>query len=150
MKVSEALVEARALIEDEQSWTQGTDWRDAEGGEIYPSGWLALARDDGPAPGRPCQFCATGAVRWVCLKAEEREPTQTASTYTKALMLLNRTAGRLTNEHGRVSMAAYNDSASHADVLLAFDLAIATARIDEQVREQVKQSRGRGIVREAN
>ena len=143
MKVSEALVEARALIEDERNWTQGTDWRDIEGGEIYPLGWLELARDVGPAPDPPCQFCATGAVRWVCLEAEEREPTRTVNTCTKALMLLNRTARRLTYGHGYLPMAAYNDGHDHTDVLLAFDLAIATARIDEQVREQVKQSRAR-------
>ena len=141
MKVSELLTRARALIEDERSWTQGAEWRDAQGGEIDPWAWQRLANDGGPQPNPPCQFSAAGAVRWVSLEAREQEPGSTRVTYFQALMMLNKMARRMTNEHGRVNIAHYNDASGHADVLMAFGFAIATARIDEQMREQVKQSR---------
>ena len=124
MKVSEVLIEARALIEDERSWTQGAYYRDAEG--------VDFADYRGSTPLMPTQYCSAGAVRWA---AGCDSPTEVDSkTLLAAYKLLKRSA----RDTGRLSagswetVVAYNDAATHEQVLAVFDAAIAAAGTSEQ------------------
>jgi hypothetical protein len=93
------LRKARALIEKPEHWTQGAYARDALG-EKCPDG------DE-----RAHSFCAIGAM-WRVVPS--------SLSVTDAANALCRAAGIKT------SIDAFNDSHTHAEVLAAFDKAIAS------------------------
>ena len=138
MKASEVLRQARALIEKEEDWTQGAEWRDADGMEVDPvtylenpayyGGWY------GEGPQKPAQMCAAGSILWVEHNAKADPFCSTAQT------LLNRVARKLQGPaavQGVGVGAAYNDAASHADVLTMFDLAISAALAQEALGDRL-------------
>lgn len=93
------LVKARELIADPAHWTKGEFGRDAHGNGIVP--WLEGRK--------PVCYCSLGAILTVGDSGDE--------------------AARVLEKHMRDSITRFNDDpkTTHADVLAAFDRAIADA-----------------------
>lgn len=102
MKDSEALIKARALIEDPAHWTRNAFWRGGPDGDRIGA----------------TQFCAVGALLTVT-----NHPTgwdqPPAAEYLKA-------------EAPNCNVIGFNDHATHADVLRMYDRAIKNARRAER------------------
>lgn len=97
MDTLDILKQARELISDERRWTRGELARDSEGHEV-----------DEDSPSAAC-WCSVGAV-WRVREGGEN--------LCGALTALEEAMG---TEH----IGDFNDSHSHAEVLAAFDAAIA-------------------------
>lgn len=102
MKTSEILTEAKALIADSKHWTQGTEARDAFGRPCHPR-WSAAV----------C-FCGVGALE--CVIAGVRNPEGTSAA-TRAKAALREVTG--------MGVVRFNDNHPHAEVMEAWDKAIA-------------------------
>lgn len=98
MTTKEVLIKARALVE--KGWTKGAGARRANGASVYP--------DDNEA----CRWCILGAVN--AAEYHDRELRLRAITKLKAAI-------------PKAGIADFNDdpATTHADVLAAFDRAIA-------------------------
>lgn len=104
--VLETLVAARKLIEDPLHWTQAQFARTIADRQRIP--WVEIAKVD-PAM---CSFCALGA----CWRAREKDYTYEDEAALQAVM------GDAVGE--------FNDTHTHAEVLAAFDAAIAEVSHD--------------------
>ena len=117
-KVSDLLINARALIEDEGNWCQKT-------------GWVRYAGDyDGLGGPRPDQMCVTSAVRRAAYELEKTiGEKRTNFLKHRGVASLNTAAsranGKVGTRHGEA--ARYNDSHTHGETLALFDTAIAQA-----------------------
>jgi hypothetical protein len=112
MTTAEILSQARDLISEPACWNQGCAARDANGREIE-------APDDGVEAAQhedAVMWCAGGAIMWVA-----------GDDYASAQYLFERA-----NEIQSVRIGPWNDRATHADVLAAFDRAIAVASAEDQ------------------
>lgn len=102
MTTREALIAARELIEDPERWTQEESARDADG--------------KGVPIGSPeaCQWCAMGALSKIAPDG----------------LMLSRTRVALLRGTGTYSVSMFNDAPgrTHAEVLAAFDKAIAECK----------------------
>jgi hypothetical protein len=94
----DVLIAARAKIADEKNWTQHHYARNARG--------FSIAASDKKA----CQWCAGGALIAV-------HPTGILSDYVAADLLRREMDGAISH---------FNDTHTHAEVLSAFDKAIAS------------------------
>lgn len=105
MKLSETLKAARAKIEKPENWARETFARDCNNRSIEPSDPAAVC------------FCSIGAIKAVCPGQVGYYPARTALAYVTG---------------GDVIM--FNDGyhTTHADVLAAFDRAIAQAEASEK------------------
>ena len=99
MTTADTLRAARALIEQPERWTQN-----------------AYARDDSRQPCSPTDLIATC---WCATGAISRVSRWSITNENKAWDTLNFITG--------VSVARFNDSRTHAEVLAAFDRAIEIA-----------------------
>ena len=102
---TDVLVAARDLIAEPERWTQGSPARDAQGNR---TGW--------GAPAAVC-WCAVGAV-------EKAAESATALSGRRSV-LVEAAMSELRHAIGRHAIFLFNDSHSHAEVLAAFDKAIA-------------------------
>jgi hypothetical protein len=115
LTAAEVLRRARKVIEDPERWTAGFLARDSEGGAISPRTSSA------------CRWCAMGAVCYVL----ERQAVD--SRVEPVVRILDGAAEALgygpvsANANGESSITRLNDHGSHAEVLAAFDKAIAAA-----------------------
>lgn len=108
MNAAEVLTKARALIADENRWTQGKYARDALGEEAEPF-----------EAGAVC-FCALGAIAHVAdLEPEHDLPGE---------QILKEEAYFA---DGSLCVPMFNDKHTHAEVLDLFDRAIARAESEE-------------------
>lgn len=98
MTTSEVLRTARAKIEKPENWTQGAWARDADQHDMMPQ--MAGA----------CSFCAMGAVQFITGESE---------AFYVSMQALKRSL-----ETAHVSVLAFNDTHTHAEVLALFDRAI--------------------------
>jgi len=108
--VLEVLIAARELISVPKRWTQHTFALDAHGDESEPN-----------EPGAVC-WCALGAIRHVCGESSRADWSLLALSADDALeVVLPRHVD---------GIDAFNDDAAtqHADVIAAFDRAIAAER----------------------
>jgi hypothetical protein len=96
MKTKKILIEARKVIEDPKNWTQFVGARDINGRAKSANSELA------------CKWCALGAIEKVCLD------------YTS----WKKTVNHLRKIVGPFSVAKFNDSHKHEEVLELFDKAI--------------------------
>lgn len=104
MKPSEILIAARAKIEDPENWIQGVEARAEDGTHVVPWSTDAVC------------WCAIGSIRSVVGRC---------APYWLARGYLDKTTTGDTAE--------YNDATgrTHAEILAAFDRAIALADADE-------------------
>ena len=100
MTISEHLAAARDLIKDPSGWTQGFFARDKSGNEVS-------VRD----PSAVC-FCASGAISRIPSSASRDR------------------VFRCLEEQMNGYIPKFNDSHSHAEVLAAFDRAIAESEVE--------------------
>jgi len=101
MKTSEFLRKAKSLIDTPDKWTQGTYAADRNGIPVIPDSAAAQC------------FCSLGAL-W-------RQDTSSWATHQK---------GHLLEAMGG-NIAKFNDTRTHAEVMAAWDLAIAAAEAGE-------------------
>lgn len=103
-EIAEILRKAKALIDAPEKWTKGAFARDRSGGSV------PIAGDEA------CAFCAAGAIYSVIDKFNAAE-----------FDLEDRAASAIGQAVGG-SIAGFNDDedTTHADVMAAFDRAIAT------------------------
>ena len=102
MTVKDVLVATRELLADPVRWTQGCMAKDSEGTNVFPK--------------------APEAVCWCLLGALHRIASGPESFY------LHDTARRLVEKQSNgMVIGAFNDNATHNEVLAALDRAIATA-----------------------
>lgn len=116
MKVSEMLIKAKALIENEANWIQGQYARETPNGKTLS-----------PRDGRAKCFCAIGALRHV-----DGATGHGDGVLMKAAEVLAKFAGAESADTHSGRVMKFNDRASHADVLAMFDKAIAEAQKAEQ------------------
>jgi hypothetical protein len=100
MTTVELLREARALIDTPEKWTQGAFARDGKGDRV----------DE--LDKRACRFCASGAT--------SRVTGIKSPAITPAYKAIQRAMGV-----GVFEVSVFNDQHTHAEVLAAFDKAIA-------------------------
>lgn len=98
MSVKQILIEAKALIDTPEKWTQDAYARDVEGQVTTPSSIHAVC------------FCSTGAINKVNAPFTKRDRALT----------------HLTNSFG-TCVPDFNDQHTHAELMDAWDRAIATA-----------------------
>jgi hypothetical protein len=103
MKASQLLIQAKALITDPEHWTQGVYARTHKDGQDTNS----------YHPEAVC-FCSLGALHRV---------TKDPLTF-EAYYMAKR---RLSKAMGHQSIAGFNDTHPHAEVMVAWDEAIALA-----------------------
>ena len=108
MKNSERLVAAKAVITDEDRWTQGFLARDRLKNKVAPESPCAI------------QWCAVGALLHASRNVE--------FIYPPARRLLE-SAAREVSDH--FSIVDLNDEGSHEDVMRAYDVAIKMAVREE-------------------
>lgn len=108
MTTVEILKAARALISTPDKWVKGVYARNDKGVSVP---------DNDPAA---CAFCAVGAMRHACKIAEHELDTRASDPY-----FLAKRAVRAQTNHGAVSDFNDDEETTHADVLAAFDRAIA-------------------------
>lgn len=118
MKISETLIQARALIEDEAHWTQGFYAQITKAPFVVDVQCGVLNRQ------ASC-YCSLGAVTKVAYT--KGKPGEDFNLSMKGREYLHKAARR----KGFISMIELNDTGIHADVLKAFDLAIEMARKKE-------------------
>ncbi len=104
--VLEALEAARKLLTPEESWIKGLLAADANGGGVCDP-WLPEA----------CKWCSTGAILAITRGWDD--------AYGGAIEALTREM--------RMGVAIFNDTHTHADVLRAFDAAIAKEKEAQHV-----------------
>jgi hypothetical protein len=103
---SKLLRAARAKIEREECWTKGVLARDAKDRPLF-------GLSSASAPTAVC-WCAEGAI-WAVVKGDYGLGSYLLSELTSAL------------PRGTDQLSEYNDVATHADILDAYDRAIAAA-----------------------
>lgn len=111
MNTLQILIEARKLIEKPERWIQHDYARDADGGEVTP--------DDSDAT---C-FCMLGAL------ARSAHAMEHEAHRLPAALVLSTTVG------GRVHHWNDDPDRTHAEVLAAFDRAIARASTESESHE---------------
>lgn len=111
MDTVQILKEARALIADEENWTQGDYAQDKDGNQTMPS--LSEAT---------C-FCAVGAIHRVGrIKLSQSVPLDIIS-----VLAIDEAVDRTDVGISESAIIGFNDTHTHADVLALFDRAIARA-----------------------
>lgn len=146
MKASKLLREARQLIEREENWCQGADWKVVMDG---PSATRTVTRDDPPD-----QYCALGALEWVadgipephqhtvCISAMDHLE-RSAHKLRAQMFPFTLAAGYLSGPDGTTNTMSLNDGAdfhnlqrknrarsSHKAILRAYDNAIQQAELE--------------------
>lgn len=109
--VLEILREARALIAEPEHWTTNVLFRDAEGSVMFRPRQGEPGWNRGIRP-RPYAFCSLGALQYAAAQGEDKQDAVWPATN----MLRFSMDG---------SVASFNNSHSHAEVLEAWDRAIA-------------------------
>jgi hypothetical protein len=100
-QVRELLIAARKLIEQPEHWTKGHYARDARGAPVLPIDSEAVC------------WCTVGALG----RADQERDTNEVYLNTRMVLL----------EHMQPCLSEFNDNHTHAEVLAAFDKAIAAA-----------------------
>jgi hypothetical protein len=106
MKASQLLIQAKALIADPEHWTQGVYARVSKDGEGVSSN----------IPEATC-FCSLGALHRLTKDPSTFKSYGTAKRYLSKAM-------------GHQSVGGFNDTHPHAEVMMAWDDAIALAVAD--------------------
>lgn len=119
MKTSEALKQARALIDTPEKWCQGSYALNENGMSSYGDSPLA------------CRFCSVGALQHtnpLMFDRERKYKTRPAMPVLR--QFLDRAADRVSL--GRFNnVVDFNDSRTHDQVMKVWDLAISLAEEEE-------------------
>jgi len=115
MNVLKLLEEGRAIIADPARWTQEAFARDAKGEGCWSTDKEAV------------RWCSVGVLNKVVFDAQEPYPLD-GNLRCEAEQMLSR-ASRV--DGCNQSIAWFNDSRTHAEVLAVWDAAIAEARAHE-------------------
>ncbi len=107
MLTSEVLIAAKARIDTPSKWAQGWFWYDADGEKMFGA---AHERS------RITSCCSSGAIELAC--------DFNVIDSARAHEYLHRAMRR--------SVAVFNDTHTHAEVMVKFDKAIASAQQDEE------------------
>lgn len=106
MSIKDKLIEARALIEKPENWTQGAFARDEKGEAVEIGSDKAVS------------YCMIGALWRACNAGEDRTKARPAQD------VLHKAAEQVT---GDSSILLVNDFGTHEEVIRVFDAAIERA-----------------------
>jgi hypothetical protein len=114
-RVTQLLTAARGLIDTPAKWTKGTNARNLWGDSVSPYLYEATC------------FCSLGALS----KASQRPPLDSplvSKNRQEAVLYLTKAIHSITGRDEGVSIASFNDSSTHEEVMAAFDNAIELSK----------------------
>ena len=116
LSAAQLLTDARRIISDPNTWTQGTFARNAAGQPV-----AAQHKD-------AASWCATGALACALHRRLPIQSSPSAAHHARecAIHILNATIRALTARHHK-KVSTYNDATNHSCMLHTFDIAIADA-----------------------
>ena len=117
MKISEALIQGKSLIEKPESWTKGAYARNEKGERRWSNDEDAVC------------FCSLGAMSRVTSQIECRTDPQGRDIYYNGVGYLEAAMGEC--------VPTFNDEHSHVEVMAAWDKAIEAAKRAEAIRAEV-------------
>lgn len=117
MKISEALIQGKALIEKPEHWTKGAYARNEKGETRWSTDEDATC------------FCSLGAMGRVTCRLEEKNDHRGNSIYYRGVGYLEAAMGEC--------VSVFNDEHAHAEVMAAWDKAIEAAKRAEAIRAEV-------------
>lgn len=113
MKISEALIQGKSLIQNPEHWTQGAFARNREGDRRWSNDEDAVC------------FCSLGAVSRVTNRLEDRTDPQGNDIYYHITHYLETAMGE--------PVSTFNDEHTHTEVMAMWDKAIEAAKRAEAV-----------------